>query len=71
MVLFYADDRIIRSRDPECLQGYISVPIGLFRSIGLMENVATFNTVNFRPETICTGISEEAFNQMVRVEGGI
>ena len=40
MGVFYVDDRMIRSRDPEWLQGAINILIWLFRNVGLMSNVA-------------------------------
>ena len=40
MVLFYADDRVVGSRDPERLQGEMNVLIVLFRRYGLVANYA-------------------------------
>ena len=38
--VFYADNRIIGSRDPRWLQGGINILIGMFLWIGLMSNSA-------------------------------
>ena len=45
LVLFYADDSVVVSRDPEWLQGDLNVLIGLFRWYGLVSNVAKSKAV--------------------------
>ena len=44
--MFYADDSMIRSRDPEWLQGSINFLVLLLRRVDPMANVAKFNTMN-------------------------
>ena len=62
MGVFYADEGMIGSRDPEWLQGTINVLIGLFRRVILMTNVARSKTMTCQLGAICTGMSEEAFS---------
>ena len=52
MVVFYADDSIIVSRDTEWLQGDINVLIGIFRRVGLMVNVEKYKTMKFHTRDI-------------------
>ena len=37
--LFYADDGMVASSDPQWLQGYFRTLVGLFNSVGLRTNV--------------------------------
>ena len=60
--VFYADDVIMGSQDPEWIQGAIDVLIGLFYRVGLMANVAKYNTMTFQLGAIHTGMSEEDFS---------
>ena len=39
MSLFYVDDGMIGSGDPEWLQGAINILIAIFRRVGLMANL--------------------------------
>ena len=50
--MFYANGRMIVSRDPEWLQGTINVIIRLFRRVGLMDNVKKSKTMPFQPGVI-------------------
>ena len=52
MGMFYANGRMIVSRDPEWLQGTINVIIRLFRRVGLMDNVKKSKTMPFQPGVI-------------------
>ena len=45
MGLFYSDDGMIESTDPECLQGAINVLIILFIMVGLMDNAEKYDTM--------------------------
>ena len=40
LIIFYADDGVVRSRDPEWIQGSLKVFIGLFCRYTLVENAA-------------------------------
>ena len=62
---FYADDGLIGSRDPECLQGVINTLIVLFPRVVLMFNVEKSKTMKFQIGLICTGMAEEAFSQSI------
>ena len=42
------------------MKGDLNIIIGMFRSIGLMANVSKSKTVDFHPEAITSGISQEA-----------
>ena len=57
MGIFYVDNVLIGLQDPEWLQWGINVPIGLFRQIGLMANIAKSKIMMCRPGTIRSGIS--------------
>ena len=65
--MFYADDDMIGSRDPEWLQGEINVHIGLFRRVILMTNIEKFKTMTCQPGEIFMGMSEEAFSCRIKV----
>ena len=58
--VFYADDGLIGSRDPECLLGCLNILIGPFLRIGLMESVAKSKKMTCHPGAIWLGMSEEA-----------
>ena len=62
MGLFYADDGIIISRDPEWILGAITVLIGLFGRVRLMVNVAKYKTIPCQSGSIPTEVSEEDFS---------
>ena len=69
MGVFYADDGMIGSRDPDLLQGAINVIIGLFRRVKIMANVTKSNTMTCHPGVIHKGMSEEAFSWRIKGEG--
>ena len=50
--VLYAENGILGSRDPEWLQGYLNVLIGLFRRIGLMANAVKSKTMTCQPGAI-------------------
>ena len=60
MGVIYADDRIIRSRELEWIQGVINVLFGIFIRVVLMYNVSKSNTVSCQLGAIITGMLEEA-----------
>ena len=69
MGMFYADDVMVVSKDPEWLQGDINVLIRLFRRVELMENVEKSNTMTCHTWAIHMGMLEETFSQRSEVEG--
>ena len=70
MGMFYAYDGMIRSREPEWIQGAINVIINPFRGFRLVSNVAKYKTMACQPGKICTGIPEETFSRGSKGEGG-
>ena len=70
MGVFYVNDSMIRSRDPEWLQGDTNVLIGLFIRFGLMANVANSNTMTCQLGCIFAGMKEEAFSPRIKGGGG-
>ena len=68
-VIFYVDYGMIRSKDPEWIQGSINALVVLFRRVGLMDNVEKSNTITCQPGEICTGMSEEEFGRRITGEG--
>ena len=63
MRIFYVDDGLVGSREPEWLQGSISVLIDLLRQYGLVDNVANYKSMTCQPGAIWSGMSEEAVGQ--------
>ena len=61
--VFYADDDLLGSRDPEWIQRSLIVLIGLFLWILLMKNVAMVKTIKCRPGSIWKVILEEVVGQ--------
>ena len=39
VALFYADDGMVASSDPQWLQGAFNAPVGLFDRVGMQTNV--------------------------------
>ena len=60
MGIFYADDGVVGSRDLECLQGALSVLIGLFLWYGLVANSAKSKPITCQPGTLQSRKLEEA-----------
>ena len=56
--LFYTDNRVVGSWDPECLQGALNVLIFLFRLYGLVENGTKSKSMTFQPVTLRSRMSE-------------
>ena len=57
MGVFYMDDCLIGSMEPEWIQRAINVPIGLFQRVKMMGNVLKSKTKTFHTGDIFTGIS--------------
>ena len=69
MGMIYIDYGMVGSRDPEWIQEWINVLIGLFRSVRLMANVEKYNTTTCQLRKIHTGVSDEAFSWKSKGEG--
>ena len=63
--VLYSDDGPIGLWDPEWLQEAPNVLIDMFRYIGLMSNVAKSKIMTCQPETIRSGMSEEAVGRII------
>ena len=60
MVVFYADDDMVGSCNPDWLQHALNVVVGLFRRYGLAANIAKSNTIACQPGALRAGMSKEA-----------
>ena len=58
--LFYADNSMAGSQDPELLQGALNVLISLFSRYGLVANFAKSKAMACQPDTLRSWILEEA-----------
>ena len=58
--LFYSNNGVVGSRDPECPQGALNVLIGPFHRYGLVANVAKFKVMTCHPGTLQSWMLEEA-----------
>ena len=67
--VFYYDGGMISSHDPEWLQGYNNVFIGLFRRINFEANIVDSKTMACHLGDIYFGISEEGFTRRSTGEG--
>ena len=59
MVLFYVENGVLGSRDPEWMQGALIVLIGLLRRYRLLANAAKSKAMTCHPVTLQSGMSEE------------
>ena len=60
LVVFYDDNVMVGSCNPDWLQHATNVLVGLFRSYGLVANIAKSCTIICQPNALWTGMSEEA-----------
>ena len=58
--VFYSEDGMVRSRNPNWLQHVVNVPVGLFRRYGLVANVSKLRTMTCHPGALRAGMLEEA-----------
>ena len=58
--VFYADDSMIGSRDPDCLQHLMNVVVGLFWRYGLVSDVTKSHLMACQPGALRSGISVKA-----------
>ena len=69
MGMFYADDILVGSRDPECLQGTPNVLIGLFQWYGLVANITKFKAMTCQSGAIWSGMSEKVVGWWITGKG--
>ena len=67
--IFYADNGILVSWDPDWIQVALNVFIVLFQRIKLAANITKLNTITCHPGSIILGILEEAFGSSSSVKG--
>jgi len=66
MAIFYADDTLIASRDPELLQEAVDVIVGLFKYVGLRTNTKKTKVMTCLPGKIRTRHSDEVHNNIIK-----
>ena len=62
MAIFYADDALLASRDPELLQESLDVMVGLFERVGLRTNTKKTKVMTCVPGRIRTRHTTEVYN---------
>ena len=67
--LFYADDGILTSSDPQWLQWAFSQIVGLFDRVGLNTNIEKTVSTTCKPCNTTGNRSEEAYGQIMTGEG--
>ena len=67
--LFYADDGMVTSSDPQWLQGAFSTLVGLFDRVGLLNNVRKTVVMVCRPCQAAGTQLEVAYGQRMTGEG--
>ena len=67
--LFYADDGIVASSDPRCLQWAFNALVGLFERVGLHINVGKMVSMACRTCPAAGNQSEEAYGRKMTGEG--
>lgn len=67
--VFYLDDGLLGFHDPEWLQGVLNVLIGLFRRIGLMENLTKSKMMTCQSGAIRLVMSEEVVGRISTGKG--
>ena len=58
--VFYVNNDMVGSRDPDWLQNTMNVLVGLFRRYGLATNVDKSHTMTCQPSALRAGMPEEA-----------
>ena len=58
--VFYANDGMVGSREPDWLQHTMNILVGLFRRYGLAANVNKSHTMTCQPGAIWAGMLEDA-----------
>ena len=67
--LFYADDSMLVSSNPQWLQWAFTQLVGLFDSVGLNTNSGKTVSMTFRPCSTTGNRSEEAYGRLMTGEG--
>ena len=67
LVVFYANDVMVGSRDPEWLQHAMNVLVSIFRRYGLVANITKSCTIKCHPRALQAGILEEAMTLLCTV----
>ena len=67
--LFYADDGMIASSNPQWLQWAFTQIVGLFDRVGLNTNINKTVSMTCRPCTAAENQSEEAYGRIMTGEG--
>ena len=67
--LFYSDDGMIASSDPQCLQWAFTQLVGLFDRVGLNTNTIKTVSMTCRPCTAAGNRLEEAYGRLMTGEG--
>ena len=65
MAIFYADDALIASRDPELLQVAVDEMVGLFERVGLRTNTSKTKVMTCVPGKIRTRHSDDVYNNSI------
>ena len=61
LAAFYADDRLVQSRDPARLQALLDTLVSLFECVGLLTNVSKTKTIVCIPGRIRTCQSQATY----------
>ena len=61
--IFYMDDGVVVSQDPECIQGALNFLIGLLHRYTLVLNFVRSKSMTCHPGTLRSRVSEEAVGQ--------
>ena len=69
VALFYADDDMVASSDPQWLQGVFNTLVGLFDRVGLRMNVGKTVGMVCHPCQAAGKLSEAAYGRRVTGEG--
>ena len=64
MAIFYADDAMLASRDPEQLQAALDIIVGLFERVGLRTNTTKTKVMTCVPGKIRTRHANSVYNGM-------
>ena len=63
--MFYSYGGLVELWDLEWIQRALNVLIGLSRRVGLVANVAKYNTITCHMGAFFTGMTEEAFSRRI------
>ena len=69
--LLYADDGMVASSDPACLQGAFNALVGLFDRVGLQTNVGNTVSMVCHPCQAAENITQAAYGMRLTGEGNL